>query len=213
MKQVGLWIGVGATAVYILVILWFRGSDFLCFLKTGSPNEFGDFLAGFFTPLAFLWLVVGYFMQHAELGLQREELKHQREELALTRDKLGEQVELLQEQVKADYEKTLPHLRLKPVGTELNDRKWRIYNDGETALEVVLSRVEGNGEKQKCDSVDKINRDRYFQFGTPFPTNESYEYEVEYVSVLGKRDRRRWQLNPDHSYKEITDGPTSLEEA
>ncbi|MCJ2032804.1 hypothetical protein [Methylobacterium sp. J-068] len=47
-------------------------------------NSIGDILAGFFAPLAFLWLFVA-------TQLQRKELRLQREELAETRDILAEQ--------------------------------------------------------------------------------------------------------------------------
>lgn len=48
-------------------------------LKGLEPNAMGDMLAGFAAPLAFLWLVVGYFQQGEELELQRDELALQRE--------------------------------------------------------------------------------------------------------------------------------------
>lgn len=44
-------------------------------------NEWGDFLAGSFAPLAFLWLVIGYFQQGRELRLSREALIMQAAEL------------------------------------------------------------------------------------------------------------------------------------
>jgi len=47
-------------------------------------NEVGDFLAGAFSPLAFLWLVVAVIVQSKELAAQREEL-------GLTRDEMREQ--------------------------------------------------------------------------------------------------------------------------
>lgn len=45
------------------------------------PNEFGDFLAGAFGPLAILWLVVGYFQQGKELRQNTEALRMQAAEL------------------------------------------------------------------------------------------------------------------------------------
>jgi hypothetical protein len=48
-----------------------------------KPNEFGDFLAGTFAPLAFLWLVLAVFLQKRELQLQREELMQSTEALIL----------------------------------------------------------------------------------------------------------------------------------
>jgi hypothetical protein len=41
--------------------------------KVLSLNEWGDFLAGIMAPLAFLWLVIGYFQQGKELAGQVKE--------------------------------------------------------------------------------------------------------------------------------------------
>ena len=83
------------SVLYIAIIFLLRGSDAWRLLTTGDLNELGDFLAGFFTPLAFSWLIYGYLLQSSELSLQRKELE-------LTRAQLGKQTELLQEQVTAD---------------------------------------------------------------------------------------------------------------
>lgn len=64
-----------------------------------SPNELGDFLAGTFAPLAFLWLVLGFFQQGVELRnstrallIQADELRNsveqQRELVRVTTDQL-----------------------------------------------------------------------------------------------------------------------------
>lgn len=43
------------------------------------PNEVGDFFAGAFAPLAFLWLLVAVLLQRSELSEQRKELELTRE--------------------------------------------------------------------------------------------------------------------------------------
>ena len=44
-------------------------------------NEWGDFIAGAFAPLALLWLVIGYFQHGEELRLNTEALRMQQMEL------------------------------------------------------------------------------------------------------------------------------------
>jgi hypothetical protein len=44
---------------------------------TMAPNEFGDFLAGWFAPLAAIWIIIAYILQSNELSLQVQELQHQ----------------------------------------------------------------------------------------------------------------------------------------
>lgn len=51
-------------------------------LKALKLNEKGDFLAGIFSPLAFLWLVFGYLQQGQELKQNTEALRLQSEELS-----------------------------------------------------------------------------------------------------------------------------------
>lgn len=51
-------------------------------LRAARPNEIGDFLAGFFAPLAFFWFVTTVLLQRHELQLNREEMKLTRMELA-----------------------------------------------------------------------------------------------------------------------------------
>lgn len=44
-----------------------------------TPNEIGDFLAGVFAPIAFIWLAFAVILQSKELSKQREELELARE--------------------------------------------------------------------------------------------------------------------------------------
>lgn len=79
-------IGCLATIIWLIGLLIYV-SHFMGWPKFSamSPNEFGDFLAGAAAPLAFFWLVIGFFQQGQELKLQREELELQRKELELQR--------------------------------------------------------------------------------------------------------------------------------
>ena len=54
-------------------------------LPMNQLNSWGDFFAGVFAPLAFLWFLAAFSKQSQQLKLQREELGLQREEMKLTR--------------------------------------------------------------------------------------------------------------------------------
>lgn len=76
------WAGIITTAIYLLgVVYWVlagtgnNGQTRWTEFSTMSLNNIGDFLAGAFSPLAFLWLVLGFFQQGHELQLQAEELR------------------------------------------------------------------------------------------------------------------------------------------
>ena len=78
-KKLEFW-GVMGTAIYLLVIastVAFKFSDFVAL----DLNELGDFLAGAFGPIAFLWLVLGFLQQGRELKLSSEALLLQAKEL------------------------------------------------------------------------------------------------------------------------------------
>jgi hypothetical protein len=67
------WAVAGSIAYLILLVClgWGRWEKLL----TMELNEVGDFLAGAFSPLAFLWLVVGYFQQGHELSASVAQLE------------------------------------------------------------------------------------------------------------------------------------------
>ena len=71
----------------VVSALWLFGLGFVVYLNLDKAlslelNALGDFLAGGFAPLAFLWLVIGYFQQGRELKLSREALILQANELS-----------------------------------------------------------------------------------------------------------------------------------
>ena len=96
-------LGLAFTALYFLALgtyIFDRSTN----LFELSPNEVGDFLAGAFSPVAFIWLVIGFFQQGIELRdngkalwLQGRELKksveHQEQLVQVTRDQLAHERE------------------------------------------------------------------------------------------------------------------------
>lgn len=97
----GLWL---IAAGGLLTVVWLGLLVTFAYLRWDKivlldPNSAGDFLAGAFAPLAFLWLVLGFFQQGIELRnsgealwLQGEELRNsveqQRELVSAARDQL-----------------------------------------------------------------------------------------------------------------------------
>lgn len=68
------------TAIYLVLVaiaLWWQGQTVATF-KEMAPNELGDFLAGVFAPIAFLWLVAAVLIQRRELELTRIEFEMNR---------------------------------------------------------------------------------------------------------------------------------------
>ena len=73
-------------SVISLTFIWLIGGS--CYLVSNwnlvialTPNEIGDLLAGYFAPLAFLWLIGGYQQQRKQLEQNTDALKNQQKEL------------------------------------------------------------------------------------------------------------------------------------
>jgi hypothetical protein len=80
-KRFLLWGGLVGTTIYLIVLACRLHETGWDWLQTSNLNEFGDFLAGGFAPLAFLWLVIGYFQQNIELSISTESLGAQLDEM------------------------------------------------------------------------------------------------------------------------------------
>lgn len=108
-----------------------------------KPDAWGNFLAGVFSPLAFLWLVYTAIAQKAELSLQREELsqnnatqREQQAQLQRQADALDAQAKLFRGQAAAAY---LPIMVLHrgsrhPEGFELE-----IVNNGSPVVDLLAA--------------------------------------------------------------------------
>ncbi|TAX91560.1 hypothetical protein ELH97_06310 [Rhizobium leguminosarum] len=119
-----------------------------CFEKV---NEWGDFFAGTFSPLAFVWLVVAVILQSMELREQRRELALTRAEFAQNRTVaqaqadesrrqaqfIGEQTKLLQDQehrYKAEDAESVFDAALQVLAATLinYDHVWTLQRDNGT---------------------------------------------------------------------------------
>ncbi|MDY6458630.1 hypothetical protein [Acinetobacter faecalis] len=90
-----LWLG-GIFSFYILGL----------FERPESFNELGDFLAGVFAPVAFLWLIYGYFQNSEALQAQIKEMsdgvKQQAQLVNLQREQLESQKKVLKPFISID---------------------------------------------------------------------------------------------------------------
>ena len=200
MKHIGIWVISGVSVLYIAIIFFLRGSDAWRLLTTGDLNELGDFFAGFFTPLAFGWLIYGYLLQSSELSLQRKELE-------LTREQLGTQTDLLQEQVTSVYQDSIPHLTIRIVKS--NDWwEWRVENKGGPAKNIKLLNL---NESSKVEMGQKsLARDQFFDF-TVSEISSPVRYEARFSSDRSERFHQTWEIG-NGKCKEITEGPERLDE-
>lgn len=87
-------IKLGWACTLIWIVFWavmiFKGWSSASIM---AFNEWGDFFAGAFAPLAFLWLVIGYFQQGEELSQNTKALEQQEKALHLQVNELKQSVE------------------------------------------------------------------------------------------------------------------------
>ncbi len=95
----------------VLTSIWLLTGLIYLFAKVGFSSftelpvgEIGSFLEGAFAPLAFLWLVIGHFMQQSEISantrtMQAQEQSIKRQELHSRRDGFFKLLELVQSQL------------------------------------------------------------------------------------------------------------------
>lgn len=87
-------------------------------------NEKGDFLAGVFSPLAFLWLVYGYLQQGRELKQNTESLRIQAIELRNSVEEQKKLIKIHEDDQKVQHEQAKPifefeDLRFDPEQVEM----------------------------------------------------------------------------------------------
>lgn len=139
------------TYVYLGVIgvicawVWSHGSDLNAAIERPKLNSLGDFLAGVFAPIAFVWLAVTVLIQSNELRSQREELQLSREEYALTRAVVEEQAKTAKKQSALAEATARVNYKLS-----LFDKRIAVY----TELEAVINVMTQKGSLY--DDLDRI---------------------------------------------------------
>lgn len=159
------------------------GTTFGCL----EANEWGDFLAGVFAPVAFFWLV-------ATVWIQSNELREQRRELALTRQEFADNRAVAEAQAKE------AHRQAEFIGaqTKVIQQKER---DEQLVTKLVLLRswvIASFASKSAYNSLGhRISEDRgYVTGGSPDDPKEffiHFQTRLNAAVMDGLRDRKgKW---------------------
>lgn len=200
-------IGLVVTAIWLGLGGLYAASRWSSFLAL-SPNELGDFLAGVLSPLAFLWLVLGYFQQGKELELstnalrlQADELRNaveqQRELVSATRDQVAFEKELNE---RTSYERAIaasPRFDVSGGGSGpalARDSSWRTFyiRIANLGAAVTAVKVFANGwsrSNEQIVSFPILDRGQSQRIELEMPS-AAYTAEIEldfyYVNSLGQ---------------------------
>ena len=193
------------TVAWLVVVAYLLLSD-LGAARKMTPNEWGDFLAGAFAPLAFLWLVVGYMQQGEELRLSTEALRLQAEELKNSVEQQRALVEVSRQQVEAEREAlaherklredlSLPKLTLHPAGGGASGGGRRTYrfsmsNSGHAATDLSVRAVFTDQTESSFLLAPLFDKgaQREFQIDREQPiATRAGRMLIEYTDGLGRR--------------------------
>lgn len=165
-KKLEFWGALG-TAIYVIVISIKVFMEFDAFREL-KLNELGDFLAGVFGPIAFLWLVLGFLQQGRELRISSASLHIQAVELTKAVEQYKELVEVNRKIFEADIEhrKHASLLRMKEVRpvfiTELYGGS---FGGDDNQINFLVKNIGGNLTKVKFNHPDAICSDvKYLPF-------------------------------------------------
>ncbi|PYF81126.1 hypothetical protein DFP75_105217 [Marinomonas alcarazii] len=204
-------VGIKLTIIYFVFVL-----VIIFFLDAKRPTElsgYGDFLAGFFSPIAFGWLVIGYLMQNKEL---KNSVEQTNEAQRLARDQLEFQRKCKEREELSIYNNSQPILDVKSLilEDEVDDGffanfKAEIKNYGSTIYDLCI---------YDCE-INKENEDLFVPTSSPIGKlveNETAEVYFSYrltTSDFGSESVIRIKLpltfldsnrNRQHTYIQIT---------
>lgn len=183
MKDKGFRVGVVLTLGYVLVLAAAWKFHMLGDLPT-RLNEWGDFASGLCSPLAFLWLVLGYRQQGEELRAQAAELKESVSQQVALVKATNEQNRLQLRALEAAEEQRVarfrPALELRYTRHEhvaLNPRVFCVVlNTGGAAYDMT---VEVDSAGAKMDAL--LGRPEILRNES---TNLEFEFEFQSVAVI-----------------------------
>lgn len=210
------WIGMLVTVLYFFCLGLIIHSLNLNLM--GSWNEFGDFLAGAFSPIAFLWLVLGYLQQQKELQQNTKALELQATELKNSVDQYKEMVEVAREKLMAEKELSLHQLEIREMENKpdlsLKETKyvvravpdvrfaWNVYNDGREARNVKIHFSPAIGQ------WDAITYKKIDGLGIRLPVNEmktsdipkNVSVTISFESIFGKKYVKVYELVANENF-------------
>lgn len=187
--------GVIATTAYAALILVAFGAKVPGLLDM-ELNAVGDFLAGAFSPLAFLWLVLGFIQQGQELRQGTKALELQAEELKAS---VEQQIQMVEGQrvALANHDRALePLLKLSIGEAEFHQGEPQIcltvLNLGEYCDSVVAIVSDGSiADRNELQALFK-GESRAFYVDDGLILNTSVE--ISYVKLNGSLGQQTFEI-------------------
>lgn len=204
MKDKRFTLGIALTMVWIAFMTYMLISQ----NRPTELNAWGDFFAGFFAPLAFLWLVLGYLQQGEELRnsadalrLQAEELKKSVEQqsqlVEVSRQQMKQEMEAIQEEREQRREAARPKFVVRSAGYSSSVsgtlHNVQIFNVGNTATDLTI-RCDPPVGNFTAQAIDLIERNRQALVSISGPGSFATSVSITYRDAEGIEGKVFFQL-------------------
>lgn len=208
-----LTLGIIITVAYFCALAFVIHGEGLKLVE--SWNELGDFLSGAFSPVAFLWLVLGYIQQQKELQQNTKALELQAEELKNSVEQYRKMVEVAREQLESDRElvfqdqerkerEVRPEVSIDSISWLM--RSGRVYsyeipifNHGHEARNVEVEFIPNFGKYNKFNykqlTIERVTLAKQDILHEDLPN--PLRIKISYESILGKEYKKELLLETD----------------
>lgn len=207
--------GVAASLLWVSVmvglLLWKHNK-----LVDLEINQWGDFFAGAFAPLAFLWLVLGYLQQGEELRLSTSALHLQAEELQKSAEQQRQLVEVTRLQVESERESAefarrqreaelSPNLDVRPGGGAFGvtySYGVQLVNTGHVASALHVTVVHADGREQVVLDLASLERGKSMTFRIDLPqplTGNAMRLHLSCRDAMGVKRTKTYAVFRDES--------------
>jgi hypothetical protein len=228
MSDKRFWFGVAASIIWIGAIIWLTLWH-IDLAQSMKPNEWGDFFAGVFSPLAFLWLILGYLQQGEELKQSTQALQLQAEELRNSVEQQRALVEVSRQQVESERRALALEIRTKQEGAKpiflVRDRGGSFAGDGSGKHNLVIANAGSTARNvlvslrgltdESLTIVDRLLFEHQIELqtsisvATPFPDVGAF-LDITYIDALGQHGKKTFKvaklrpvLNSELSFSEL----------
>ena len=198
---------------FLLTVAWLLGAASYAWVMRDAfiamtPVQFAEFLAGAFSPLAFLWLIVGYMQQGQELELntralvqQADELKHSAEQQRLlvevTREQLAEErtnIQLERERIMTAAEPVFLIGTIGNPGAGQITYPIRLANSGGTARALSLVTVTPEGAESRLFTLPVLETGSTHDFNLPLRVVQHDSLRFTYRDMYGTRGSKTFSI-------------------
>jgi len=166
-------------------------------------NSLGDFLAGLFAPVAFLWLIVTVFLQKQELSLTRNEMIEQRKATQKQANEAEAHKKFIEQQtnIMKQQAELAATTYAKDRKLQLFDRRMDVYEAIKAFTEKPFKEL--SGDKETNDFIHLYNKVMFLFAGDSEIITWMMRMHNIVTRVINEDDivdvRREWEanINPD----------------